>query len=130
MASFARVDDGKEPVADGREQRGRQHPVGNRGIRCPRQSPEIGARPDELVPFGKDDPRAGIVELQPVFDLGGKLDGEGRVVGRGMGYRQHQRAGVAVFIDTEGGDDGARAILLAFVAAFNLKTAVGVDLRC
>src|SRR5271165_7578544 len=73
LASLARVDDGKEPVADGCEQSGRQHPIGNRGVRCPRHAPEIGAGPDELIPLGEDDPRGGSadtwVRLQTNYDL-------------------------------------------------------------
>ena len=90
------------------------------GIRRVRQTTQIGAGPDEFIPFGQHDPRARIIEPQPRLDLGRNLDGKAGMIGRAVGYRQHQDAGIAVFVGADRGDDGAGAILLTFITSFKM----------
>ena len=110
------TDDRQETLADGHEQSGRNHAVGKGSVGGTRQPTQIGARPDEFVPFGENDPGAGIVKLEPVFDLGRDFDREGRVLRRATGYRQHRHMRLAAFVFPERGDNGARAVFLALVA--------------
>jgi hypothetical protein len=61
---------------------GRNHAVGKGSVGGTRRTTQTGARPDEFVPFGENDPGAGIVKLEPVLDLGRDSDREGRVLRR------------------------------------------------
>ena len=70
----AGADDGEKTLANGGEQARREHPISDRGVICAGQAAQIGAGPNKIVPLGKHDPGAGVVKLEPGFDLLRNLD--------------------------------------------------------
>ena len=116
--SVAAANKREKSVANCRKQTGRDYSVGDRSVGCTGQAPQVGAGPDELVPFRKHDPRPGVVEAEPVFDSGGDFDRETGEIRRTVRDRQHQNARRAAFIGAKSGDNRARTIFLAFVAPF------------
>jgi hypothetical protein len=98
----------------------RQHAIGDGSVIGARQAPQVGTRPNEVVPFRYHNPGTSRVEMQALFHLGWHLDGKAWMFGRGVGDRQRQHAYIAAFVRANGGDDRARAILLAFFASFDI----------
>ena len=80
----------KKTLADGHEQCERNQAVGKGSVGGTRQPTQIGASPDEFVPFGANDPGAVIVKLELGLDLGRDFDCEGTALRRAAGYPQHR----------------------------------------
>lgn len=111
---------GQKAVADRGEKAGRQHPVGDGAIVAAWQPPQIGARPDEFIPFRQDNPRPGIIELKPFLDPRRYLNGKAGMIGRRVRDWQHQHARIASLILPDRRDNSAGAVFLAFLATFQM----------
>ena len=89
-ASVQELMTAKKTLADGHEQCERNQAVGKGSVGGTRQPTQIGASPDEFVPFGANDPGAVIVKLELGLDLGRDFDCEGTALRRAAGYPQHR----------------------------------------
>ena len=114
------IDDRKETLADGHELSGWNHAVGKGERRQHSAADADRGHAEERVPFGRNGSGAGIVKLEPLFDLGRNFDREGRVIRRATGYRQHQHMRLAAFVFPKRGHNGARAVFRGAAAPFQM----------
>src|SRR5438093_1027879 len=75
---------------------------------------QVVARPEELITFGDDDPRAVIVEAEMSFDLQWDLDRRCWIGRRAVGDRQHSDDDRTVCFALDGENDDARPVLFTF----------------
>ena len=82
-----------------------------------RKLAQVVARPEKLVAFGDNDPRAIVVEAKVPGDRQRYFDSGGGIGRRAVRDRQHGDDGGAVRFALDGQDDDARPVLLSLFAS-------------